>query len=180
MTDIPTRPQPLPPAAATPSGDQLNLRNPTTADGAAMWRLARDSRVLDLNSSYSYLLLAAHFGATSVVADNGSELVGFVTAYRPPERPGVIFVWQITTASSVRGQGVAGRMLSTLVKLDACKGVDHLETHVTPSNKPSRALFGAFARRLGTQLAEEAYFPAHLFPAEDPHEEEKLLRVGPF
>src|SRR5437879_5926964 len=44
------------------------LDTPTVEDGAAIWRIARDSQTLDLNSSYSYLLWCRDFARTSVVA----------------------------------------------------------------------------------------------------------------
>ncbi len=57
-------------------------------DGAAIWRIARDSKVLDLNSSYSYLLWCRDFAATSAVArgENG-EPIAFVTGYLRPTAP---------------------------------------------------------------------------------------------
>ncbi|CAO0837892.1 L-2,4-diaminobutyric acid acetyltransferase OS=Streptomyces microflavus OX=1919 GN=ectA_1 PE=3 SV=1 [Streptomyces microflavus] len=58
-------------------------------DGAAIWRIARDSEVLDLNSSYSYLLWCRDFAATSAVArGEDGEPIAFVTGYiRPEPRP---------------------------------------------------------------------------------------------
>ena len=77
-----------PPGTAPP----VTVRRPTRADGAAMWRVARDSGELDLNSSYAYLLLAEHFAETcrvAVVPDTeapeGERVVGFVTGYRLPD-----------------------------------------------------------------------------------------------
>lgn len=66
----------------------LKLDTPRVDDGAAIWRIARDSEVLDLNSSYSYLLWCRDFAATSVVARGADgEPVGFVTGYLRPEAP---------------------------------------------------------------------------------------------
>ena len=42
------------------------FRAATLDDGAAMWRIARDSRVLDLNTSYAYLIMARDFGEHGV------------------------------------------------------------------------------------------------------------------
>lgn len=41
--------------------EDLRLDHPGVEDGAAIWRIARDSRTLDLNSSYSYLLWCRDF-----------------------------------------------------------------------------------------------------------------------
>ncbi len=49
-----------------------------------MWRIARDSKTLDLNASYAYILWCRDFAATSVVATVDEQPAGFVTGYRPP------------------------------------------------------------------------------------------------
>lgn len=46
----------------------VRLDTPRIEDGAAIWRIARDSGSLDLNSSYSYLLWCRDFADTTVVA----------------------------------------------------------------------------------------------------------------
>lgn len=159
--------------------DEVVVRPARLDDGAALWRLAGDSQVLDVNSPYAYLLFCRHFGGTSVVAESEGEPVGFVTGFRPPRRPEVIFVWQVAVDESMRGQGLASRMLEALVDLDACRGVTHLETTVTPSNAPSQALFRSFARSVDAELTVEPCFETKHFP-DDEHEEEELYRIGPF
>mgnify|MGYP002651547875 CR=1 FL=1 len=52
----------------------VTFRAATLDDGAAMWRIARDSQVLDVNTSYAYLLMARDFGAHSAVAEMGGEV----------------------------------------------------------------------------------------------------------
>src|SRR5205823_2377512 len=59
------------------SGTHL-IETPTKADGAQLWRIARDSAKLDLNSPYAYLLWCRDFAETSCVAREGDEAVGFV------------------------------------------------------------------------------------------------------
>jgi L-2,4-diaminobutyric acid acetyltransferase len=166
------------PEADARSSDVV-IRAGRREDGAAVWRLVRESRVLDVNSSYAYVLFLDHFGDTSVVAEHGGEPVGFVTGFRPPRRPEVIFVWQVAVAASMRGHGLARGMLDRLVGLDGCCGVRYLETTVTPTNAPSRALFASFARSLGADHAISPYFGEELFP-EAGHEAEELHRIGPF
>ena len=73
----------------------LKLDTPRVDDGAAFWRIARDSRVLDLNSSYSYLLWCRDFAATSVVARDGNgDPVGFITGYVRPQQEQTLLIWQ--------------------------------------------------------------------------------------
>lgn len=159
--------------------DGVSIRPAAMADGADVWRLVRDSEVLDVNSSYAYLLFLDRFGATSVVAEEAGELVGFVTGFRPPESPDVIFVWQVAVDQSMRGRGLARRMLDALVRLDGCEGVRFLETTVTPTNAPSRALFASFARSREAEHTVTPYIREEMFP-EPGHEDEELHRIGPF
>src|SRR5690606_41930221 len=49
----------------------LQIHRPTVADGAVLWRIARDSKVLDLNWTYGYLQACRAFGATPAVARDG-------------------------------------------------------------------------------------------------------------
>ncbi len=155
------------------------FERPTRHDGAKIWRLVQSCPPLDLNSCYAYMLLAEHFAETCVVARAGAELVGFISAYRPPERGETLFVWQVAVGADARGQGLAGRMLSELLAREGCAGVRYLETTVSPSNQPSAALFQSLARRLGAPLRTETLFAAELF-AGSGHEAEILHRIGPF
>lgn len=159
------------------------LRAAEIADGPAIWKLVRDSRVLDLNSLYSYLLICRHFGDTCVVAETSGEevageVVGFVTAFKPPADPRVIFVWQVAVDASMRGRGLARRLLEELLAQPACRGVRWLETTVAPTNTASQALFRSLARSLGTRCEVSPYFGEELFAGGD-HEPEELHRIGP-
>ncbi len=113
-----------------------------------------------------------------MVATAGDRQVGFISGYRPPTRPDVLFVWQVAVAEAARGRGIAGRMLDDLIARPACSGVTAMETTVTPSNGASRAMFASFARRQGAGIDETAGFTGDLFPT-DAHEDERLLRIGP-
>src|SRR5699024_502549 len=52
------------------------LRAPTLDDGADVWTLIKETGVLDLNSSYSYLMWCTNFSDTSVVIETDDEIVG--------------------------------------------------------------------------------------------------------
>lgn len=164
--------------AVAPASSQFLLREPGIADGAALYRLVRACPPLDLNSPYAYLLLCAHHARTCVVAENADGLVGFVSAYRPPETPDVVFVWQIAVASAARGHRLAPRMLRHLLARPALAGCRWLETTVTPSNAASRAVFASLAARINAGSEERTFFAADHF--QDPHHEpEMLIRIGP-
>ncbi|HBQ24847.1 MAG TPA: diaminobutyrate acetyltransferase, partial [Syntrophomonas sp.] len=45
------------------------MRFPSEEDGRGIWELVKSTRVLDLNSAYSYLLLSKYFSDTCVVAE---------------------------------------------------------------------------------------------------------------
>ncbi|MDK1474233.1 diaminobutyrate acetyltransferase [Streptomyces sp. 549] len=158
----------------------LKLDAPRLEDGSAMWRIARDSRVLDLNSSYSYLLWCRDFSATSVVARDGDGgPVGFITGYLRPEQPGTLLVWQVAVDHSQRGRGLAGAMLDGLfARVAEQSGADRVETTVTPDNAPSNRLFTSFAERHGAAAEREVLFDGEVFP-ESGHEPEVLYRIGP-
>lgn len=166
-------------AVAAEIEEEVLVRPARVDDGAAVWRLAGASKVLDVNSAYAYLLVCDRFGDTSVVAEAEGRPVGFVTGFRPPRRPEAIFVWQVAVDESMRGRGLARRMLETLVGLEGCRGVTHLETTVTPSNAPSRALFRSFARSVDAELHVTPGYAPELFPGGG-HEAEEFYRIGPF
>ncbi|MFD3500617.1 diaminobutyrate acetyltransferase [Streptomyces sp. NPDC058676] len=158
----------------------LQIDRPAVADGAALWRMARDSKVLDLNSSYSYLLWCRDFAATSAVArDEHGAPVGFVTGYVRPDRPGTLLVWQVAVDESYRGRGLAAALLDGLVARTAAeRGVTAVETTITPGNTASERLFTSFAERHGARLEREVLFDAGVFP-DGPHDPEVLYRIGP-
>ncbi|MGR8011280.1 diaminobutyrate acetyltransferase [Streptomyces hypolithicus] len=159
----------------------LQIEAPRVEDGAAIWRIARDSKVLDLNSSYSYLLWCRDFAATSVVARDtpGGEPIAFITGYVRPQRPETLVVWQVAVDHDHRGRGLAGTLLEALTEKAAANlGVKAVETTVTPDNDASDRLFTSYAERRGASLEREVLFDAGLFPDEG-HLPEVLYRIGP-
>ncbi|MFG6118797.1 diaminobutyrate acetyltransferase [Thalassobacillus sp. B23F22_16] len=156
----------------------LTFSEPTLDDGKAMWELV-DNSTLDQNSAYKYLMMSEFFSDTCVVAKEDDKLVGFVTAFIPPEHPDVVFVWQIGVDSSQRGKGVASKLLNELVAREACQDVHYLEATVTPSNEASQSLFRRLARDHDTECKVTERFTEEMFPG-DGHEEELNFRIGPF
>lgn len=151
------------------------IDSPSKKDGAAIWRIARDSGKLDLNSSYAYLLWCHDFADTSVVARVGDEVVGFVIGYRRPQAPDTLVVWQVAVDAGQRGRGTAGALLDSLVQRT---GTRRVETTITPDNDASIALFRSLAGRWGAEMSVAGEFDAQEFP--DDHETEVLYRIGPF
>jgi len=159
---------------------EILLRAPRVADGAAIHALIRACPPLDLNSAYAYLLLSHHFTDTCVVAEKNGEIVGYVSGYVPPAQPDVFFVWQVAVHEHGRGLGLGQRMLRHLLQRPAAHGARYVETTVSPSNGPSRAMFQRLAASLGTSLQETALFTTDMFGPGAAHEDETLLRIGPF
>lgn len=161
-----------------PGTQETTFRNVRVEDAAAIWRLVRDSGVLDPNSPYAYLLLCHHHQRTCLVAEEAGEVVGFITAYVPPASPDVIFVWQIGVAASHRRRGLGRRLVHQL--LDRCPQARFLEATVAPSNQSSLGLFRSVANDRGAGFAVHAGFTEDDFPAEaSAHEQEDLIRIGP-
>ncbi len=134
---------------------------------------------LDLNSVYLYLLLTEHFPHTCIVAEDHHGVLGMVSAYLPPGRSEVLFVWQVAVHPRARGLGLGLRMLRQLLRRRGLRPVRWVETTVGPGNQASRCLFTRLAGHLQAPLRESALFDAALFGA-DAHEAEPLLRIGPF
>lgn len=153
----------------------VDIRPPCLNDGAAISRLVKESRTLDVNSSYLYFLLAEHFSNTCAVAQVDNELVGFVTAYFLPSDPSVLFVWQIAVAPSVRGKGLALAMLKNLAKRDWFPQIKEIQCTISPSNQASNQLFAKFAEHLSASVEVSPFLTAeHL--GQD-HEDEPLVRI---
>ena len=153
------------------------LRRPEIADGAEIWQLAKDSQVLDVNSSYSYLLWCRDFHATSIIAESNGSLVGFITGFARPQSPDTLFVWQVAVDASQRGKGVGVAMLNRLLDNLAPQGITRLETTVSPDNPASIAMFTRLARRREVPITKKSLFDAGDFPGA--HEAEDLYIVGP-
>jgi L-2,4-diaminobutyric acid acetyltransferase len=157
--------------------DDVNFRSPQADDGLEIHRLIADSPPLDLNSVYAYYLLCTHFSETCVVAEQGGELLGFISAYRLPRRADTLFVWQVAVCSSARGRGIARRMLDRLLDRLRDEELRYLEVTVNPSNAASRGLFERLARSRGTVLQEDRFLDTDAFGSSSAHEPEILLRI---
>lgn len=165
--------------AAAPQAS-FGLRSIRKTDGRAIHRLVAQCPPLDLNSLYAYLLLSEHHADTCVLAEDDSrQAMGFVSAYVPPQRPEVLFVWQVAVHPHARGCSLARRMLWHLLERPASSAIRYIETTVGPDNAASRGMFAGLARQLHAACSDSALFGPELF-GPGGHEEERLLRIGPF
>lgn len=172
----------LPADRTTPPSADVRFDPPVVGDGAALWQMAHESKVLDVNSPYAYLLWCRDFAATSVVARpaDGGEILGFVTAYLRPEDAKTLMVWQVAVDADSRGRGIAGDMLDALWSRVARRhpSLNFLETTITDDNAASQRLFTSFAQRMSAVLTREPLFDPTDFPT-DSHDAETLYRIGP-
>jgi len=155
------------------------LRAPNKRDAAAIHTLVSQCPPLDLNSLYTYLLLSEHFRDTCVVAEDSDGIEAFVSAYVPPGRADVLFVWQVAVHERARSKGLARHMLTDLLRRPELGGIKYIETTVDPDNHASRSLFASMARQLGADSFETSLFEGHLFGMQQ-HPDEPLIRIGPF
>lgn len=159
--------------------EKLTFRMPSEEDGKDVWQLIKETGVLDLNSSYSYLMWSKFFDETSVVVEADGQIVGFISGFIQPKSPETLFVWQVAVDASQRGKGLASRMLQAILHRHTCRNIRCLEATVSPSNKASQALFRKLARDFRTDCNVSEFFTENQFPGEG-HEAELLFSIGPF
>lgn len=163
---------------STPSiSPSLHFRSARPGDGAALWQLVDATGALELNSAYFYLLFAADFGDTCLVAERDGRIVGAVVGYHPPRRPDTAFVWQIGVLPELRGLGLGLKLLQEWAALPANRGCKWVTATVADDNAASQALFRRFARDCGADCEVSPLFTPELFPR--PHPAEPLYRIGP-
>ncbi len=138
--------------------EALSFRAPTSEDGADVWELIRKSGPLDENSLYCNLVQCDHFADTCVIAELGGEIVGWISAFIPPDGSDTLFVWQVAVGESARGRGVAKKMLEELLARPVCVDVKQLKTTITADNDASWALFNSFAENMDAELDHEPHY----------------------
>lgn len=153
---------------------EVLIRPLRTSDGAALWQLTRDSQVLDLNTSYYYLLWSRDFGNTSVLAERAGEPIGFVTGYMRPDDPKTLMIWQVAVSEAARGIGLASRLLDEVIDRTGARA---LETTVTDDNVGSKAMFASLAKRRNAEHVVTELFTPDMYP--DSHDTEYLHRIEP-
>ena len=158
--------------------DDVEFRHPLPTDGHPLNRLVAASPPLDTNSVYCNLLQCLHFSDTSVAAVYKGKLVGFISAYCPPNEPETLFVWQVVVAEPMRGTGLAKRMLRWLVDQPGTERAVRLATTITADNRASWALFESFAKSCNAQSVKSVLFESDRHFAGQ-HDDEYLLRIAP-
>ncbi|MCV0440943.1 MAG: diaminobutyrate acetyltransferase [Hydrogenophaga sp.] len=161
----------------TASAIALHFRAAQPHDGAHLWRLARATGTLEVNSAYFYLLFASDFADTCLVAEHEGQVVGMVIGYRPPTDPRAAFVWQIGLLPEYQGLGLGPQLLDHWFELPAFSACAFVTATVADDNPASQSLFRRFARAHGVACEETSRFTVDMFPHEHPSEPQ--FRIGP-
>lgn len=158
----------------------VTYRTPRIDDGAVLHRIAADTKVLDVNTPYAYVLWCHDFADTSIVAEIDGAPRGFVTGYRKPSDPTVVMVWQVGVDAELRGQGIAAGMLHAL--FDAVgPDVTSMQTTISPDNEASQRLFTSVANARGLHISATALFASSDFvvgAASHDHQPEDLYTLA--
>src|SRR5690606_31523745 len=100
-------------------------------------------------------------------------------AYIPPAQPETLFVWQVAVAEKARGRRLAARMLDAILERPVCREVRYVDTTITPGNEASWNLFRSWARHHNAPAQSRVIFERNRH-FEGRHEDEHLMRIGPF
>jgi L-2,4-diaminobutyric acid acetyltransferase len=166
-------------ARGAPTTASYLFREPTAADGRAVWQLIADCRPLDPNSLYCNLLQCTHFAETCILAEQGGQIRGWISAYRPPTDPQTLFIWQVAIHCEARGRGLASALIKELLERDAVRDIRQLAATVTPDNTASWALFRSLADSLDAPLTSEEHFEREQHFG-GRHQSEYMLTIGPW
>ena len=125
--------------------DNIQIAHPVRGDGPAMKRIAQETGVLSVNSTYYYALMARLFQNACMVARCGQTVCGYITGFFLPDRPGTLFVWQIGVSPAAQGKGLGKRLLVALAQQAR---PEFIEATIDPDNTASINVFKSAARHL--------------------------------
>ena len=152
--------------------EKIEIRNAVGGDGVRIWELIKEHGGLDLNSAYCYMVICHHHGKNCYVAVKDNRLAGFVTAYYLPDLKDTLFVWQIGVDPDFRGQGIASKLLDSIVRNHS--NIHEINTTIEPVNQASKNLFMSFAKRHGFSVTSKKFIRAEDFPGISKHADEDL------
>lgn len=134
----------------------MTIQHPKKEQGKLVHDLIKKTGGLDLNSLYYYYLICDHFKTTCAIAlDEQGGVMGFISAFIPPENPSALFVWQAVVDKGHQGKGLSSSLLRFLVQHNA--HIKEIQTTIGPSNKASQGLFISFAHKNQWSLTQKNY-----------------------
>lgn len=153
----------------------IRVKHPILVESNDMWELAGKAG-LDVNSSYSYLMMTKFFNDRCFVIKENDDVIGFVTGFILKDD--VYFVWQIAIDPDYQGNRLSQVLLQSAVETLMDKHqIKFIQATVSPDNKASMGLFKAISSKYNTFFAVKEGFTENHFPDDKP--EEKLIQVGP-
>lgn len=163
------------------NADKYTIRfiQPNSTMGIAVNQLIEKCPPLDSNSIYCNILQCYHFAHTSIAAFDHDTLIGFISAYIPPQQTDTLFIWQVAVDRIARGQGLAKKMLLALLQRESCININYLETTITHSNQASWGVFRSLAKTLNAPCHDAVLFSQNIH-FNDQHGSEHLVSIGPF
>jgi len=157
----------------------VHFKKPEKKDAYQIYTQVKNSPPLELNTYYAYLLITTHFRDTSVVVSTiDDRVLGFIAGYRIPCRMNTLFIWQICTDKSMRGKGLAKKMVRQILIREENDDIKFIEATVTPNNIDSNIFFKSLASFFQCDFSCKDFFKKEDFIPLN-HEEEILYRIGP-
>jgi len=152
------------------------MRQPRKKDAAEIHAMLQPYKpYVGTSPLYTYLLICEHFRKTSIVVENNDqEIVGFISAYNPPETPGTLFLWEIAVKEGYHGNNLYIRMVKSLYKR---LKPQYIEATVNPSNTSSIKRLKKLAHMFKCEYTTQPLFPSKYF-GEHSHEDEILYSIG--
>ena len=153
------------------------LRRPEKKDAAEIYALLQPYKpYVGTSPCYTYLLICEHFRDTSAVAIKaGGEIIGFTSAYYPPNKPNNLFLWEIGVKKGYHGNQLYIHMVQAIY--ERCRPM-YIEATVNPSNTSSIKRLKKLANLFNSDLTTDILFPSKCFGKQD-HEDEVLYCIGP-
>lgn len=130
------------------------IREGQPEDAEAVYRLVAGLKPLIQHTPYTYWLLFKYSSHRCLVAERDGQVVGFVTSFLSDSTPPVLLVWQIGVVPSLRGTGLADRLLDRIAEVGRQVGAAMIEATIEEDNPSSRRAFERLASRLNSELQE--------------------------
>ncbi len=158
---------------------KLVSKVPKLKDSKKIFSLIKNSKPLDLNSEYAYMLICEHFKDTSVIAEIEKKIVGVITGYVIPNEPDTLFIWQVAVDKDFRGKRIPYFMFENLLSRKNLSNIKRIKTTISPSNSASQKMFEKFSVKLECSIERRKYITQNDFLIGE-HEDETLYTIGPF
>jgi len=136
-----------------------SLRRCTGSDAEAVRAFVATCPPLTVHTAYTYWTTFRYLGSACYVLEDGADIVAYISALVDTTFPGVVFVWQIAVAPSMRGRRTATRLLDAVAEVAIARGSNRMQYTVEPANAASLRVFERYAQRRGTRVRKIGAVP---------------------